>query len=125
MNERESIIHKYLQGYNEFDVDKMVEDFDQEFVFENITNGVTTHTLQGVESFKDQAAQAAAYFSERKQSAVSFVHYPDKSEVDIDYYAVLAIDFPTGERAGEEMKLTGKSIFRFEGGKIIGITDVS
>jgi len=125
MKERETMINNYLHGYNEFDVDHMVKDFDQEFVFENIANGVTTHTLQGVESFKDQAAQAAAYFSERKQSAVSFVHYPDKSEVEIDYYAVLAIDFPTGEKAGDEMKLAGKSIFRFAGGKIIGITDVS
>jgi len=125
MKDRESMILEYLKGYNQFDVDKMVADFDREFVFENITGGVTTHKLQGVESFKDQAAQAAAYFSERIQTAKSFVHHADKTEVEIDYYAVLALDFPTGEKAGEEMNMGGKSIFRFADDKIIGITDVS
>jgi len=125
MKERETMIQNYLQGYNDFDVEKMVTDFDQGFVFTNIANGVTTHTLQGVASFKDQAAQAAAYFLERKQSAISFTHHPEETVVDIDYYAILASDFPTGGKAGDQMKLAGKSIFRFEGDKIIGITDVS
>jgi hypothetical protein len=125
MKEREIMIHNYMEGYNNFDVDKMVADFSPGFVFENITNGIPTHEVQGVEAFKEQAAQAAAYFSERKQTAASFDHHPDRTDVDVAYHAILALDFPTGEKAGEILILAGKSIFRFEGNKISGITDVS
>ncbi len=35
---RESIIQNYIDGYNEFDIEKMVRDLDDEIVFQNIQN---------------------------------------------------------------------------------------
>ena len=37
-NMRESIIQNYIDGYNEFDIEKMVRDLDDEIVFQNIQN---------------------------------------------------------------------------------------
>ena len=52
-------------------------------------------------------------------------HSTDHTEVNIAYHAVLAIDLPNGMNAGDELNLTGKSIFKFDGDKIISITDIS
>ncbi len=62
MNNRESIIKNYIEGYNQFDIDKMVENLDSTIVFENITNGVTTMSLREIEAFKQQAERAKLYF---------------------------------------------------------------
>ena len=35
MSIREKIIQSYIDGYNQFDIDKMTTDFDETIVFEN------------------------------------------------------------------------------------------
>jgi hypothetical protein len=125
MEERETIINNYLTGYNAFDIEKMVSDFDEQIVFENILNDKVNLSLTGLPAFKEQAEQALNYFSERKQIATSFRHTENETQADIDYRAILAMDFPNGLKKGDEMKLTGKSIFRFSGNKIIRLTDIS
>jgi hypothetical protein len=47
------------------------------------------------------------------------------SEIEIEYYAVLAMDFSNGMKKGNEIRLNGKSIFVFKNNKIIRITDFS
>ena len=39
MKGRETIINNYIHGYNQFDTDKMIADFDENFIFENIQKG--------------------------------------------------------------------------------------
>ncbi len=125
MNKRESIIKNYIEGYNQFDIDKMVENLDSTIVFENITNGVTTMSLRGIEAFKQQAERAKLYFSERTQIIKSLVRQKDESIVEIDYRATLATDLPNGLKKGEELRLQGRSIFLFSGNKIVALTDIS
>ena len=125
MIDRERIIQSYVNGYNEFDLDKMVKDLDETIVFENISNGETNMSLTGIKAFKEQAEQARSYFSNRTQIIRSFIHQGDETEIEIDYQAVLAIDFPNGLKKGAEIKLQGKSIFTFWGDKIIKLTDIS
>ena len=122
---REDIILQYIDAYNQFQIEKMVRDFDEMIVFENISNGVTNMSLTGIKAFKEQAELAKDYFSERKQTVKSITHRKDESEVDIDYYAVLAIDLPNGLKKGEALNLQGKSIFKFADNKIIVLTDIS
>ena len=43
MTNREKIIKNYIDGYNQFDIDKMVFDFDDNIVFENIQNDETNN----------------------------------------------------------------------------------
>ncbi len=123
--ERESIIQNYVSGYNGFDVEKMVTDFDPAIRFENISGGQSNIVLAGLSDFKRQAEQALNLFSARKQSVVSFKHYGDCTEVEIDYSAVLASDFPNSLKAGYEINLKGKSVFKFKDDKVIELTDIS
>ena len=125
MTKREEIIRNYIDGYNQFDIDKMVADFDDNIIFENIQNGEPSMSLVGLTAVKLQAEQAKAYFSERTQTIQSFNHIDNRSEIAIGYRAVLAMDFPNGLKKGQELNLSGKSVFEFDGDKIIRLTDIS
>jgi hypothetical protein len=125
MQNRQALILNYLQGYNNFDITAMVKDFSDDIVFKNIQNGETSMVLTGIEEFKVQAESAKSYFKERKQKVVSFKHDGQNTEIEIDYFAVLAIDFPNGMKKGQKIKLTGRSIFEFKDEKIVALTDIS
>lgn len=125
MNEREQIIADYIEGYNQFDIDQMVSDFDEQIKFENIENGEANLTLHGLASFKEQAEKAASFFSSRTQTINSFIHRDNETEIRIRYHAVLALDLPNGMTSGDEITLEGKSIFIFSGLKIISLKDIS
>ena len=125
MNNREKIISDYISGYNDFDIEKMIANLDEQVQFENIANGETNMSISGLSAFKKQAEEAKSYFSERTQTIRSFKHMNDRTEVEIDYYAIVAMDFPNGLKIGDELKLQGKSVFTFRDDKIIKITDIS
>lgn len=124
-NAREKIIANYIEGYNQFDIDKMVMDFDEHIKFENIENGETNMTLHGLASFKEQAEKAASFFSSRSQTINSFIHHDDETETEIGYHAVLAQDLPNGMKKGDVLRLMGRSVFKFAGKKIVELSDFS
>jgi hypothetical protein len=125
MIKREKAIQNYIDGYNQFDIDKMVSDFDEAIIFENIQGGETNMSLTGLTSFKQQAEQAKTYFSSRTQTITSFKHLENETEIEINYFAILGMDFPNGLKKGQELNLKGKSIFEFSGDKISKLTDIS
>jgi hypothetical protein len=125
MMDKEKIIRGYIDAYNNFDIGRMVADFDENIVFENSSNGEINMSLTGLTSFKNQAQQAKSYFSTRTQTIKAIKHDNEQTEVVIEYYAILALDFPNGLKKGDELKLQGKSIFKFANGKIISLTDIS
>lgn len=125
MTHRKQIISNYIEGYNRFDVSKMVKDFSDDIVFENIQNNEVSLTLHGIEEFRAQAEAATRYFSEREQKIKSFRHDNDRTEVEIAYFGILAEDLPNGMKKGQELNLNGKSVFEFRKDKIIRLTDIS
>jgi hypothetical protein len=125
MTNRETIIKNYIEGYNEFNIDKMIADFDENITFENIQNGESNMSLNGLTAFIQQAEQGKTYFSERTQTIKSFKHNDDRSEIEIDYKAILGMDLPNGLKKGQELNLSGLSIFEFDDIKIIKLTDIS
>ena len=125
MTARVNIINNYIDGYNQFNIKKMVADLDDNIVFENIQNNETSLSLKGLTAFKQQAETAKTYFTKRTQTVKSFKHFDNNTEVEIAYKAILAMDFPNGLKKGQELKLSGKSVFEFEKNKIIKLTDIS
>ena len=101
MNPREASIVRYIEGYNSFDVAKMVADFSDDIVFTNLQKGEVSMELNGIEEFKAQAETAKTYFSDRKQTVKSFTHRNDQTEVEIEYTGTLATDLPNGLRKGQ------------------------
>ena len=125
MIDSEKIIRNYIEGYNQFDIEKMVNDFADYITFENIQNGETNMSMKGLAAFRQQADKAKAFFTERTQTIKSFDHSENTTEIEVDYNAILAMDFPNGLEKGQELNLVGRSIFEFDGNKIIKLTDIS
>lgn len=124
-SDREKVVKNYIDGYNHFDIDKMMADFDESIYFENVQNGEVNMSLSGISAFKQQAEHAKNYFTIRQQTIKSFTHNDDETEITINYSAVLAMDFPNGLKKGETLNLIGKSIFKFSNNKVIKLTDIS
>lgn len=123
--QKEILIKHYLSAYNKKNVEEMMEQLDENVLFENFSSGEKTHSLAGKTTFQKQAEEALAYFSDRRQSIKSIHHLEEETEVEIDYWAILAIDFPNGMKKGQELRIQGKSVFRFSEGKISSIQDFS
>ena len=122
---KKKLVETYVEAYNRFDVARMLSVLHERIVFENISSGETTLEIKGIEAFRNQAEQAAKIFTERTQKIEDFVFSDDGCKVDIDYRGIIAADLPNGLKAGDEIKLKGKSIFCFADGKISKIQDIS
>lgn len=125
MMAREKIVNNYIDAYNNFDIERMLVNLDENIKFENISDGVTNMTIQGLTAFKEQAEQAQNLFITRTQTIKSWAHQDNLTEIEIEYNAVLAIDLPNGLKKGENFSLQGKSIFKFSGSKIIELMDMT
>ncbi|MFB9328869.1 nuclear transport factor 2 family protein [Paenibacillus aurantiacus] len=120
-----TIIERYLEAYNAFDIEGMLDLLHEGIVFRNVVSGEANMETQGIRDFRKLAEQSAALFASRCQQALHYRDTPDGIEVEIDYAAVLAADLPNGLRAGEQRKLKGKSVFGISEGKIVRIEDYS
>ena len=123
--EKKSLVESYIRAYNNFDLEGMTANLHERVAFKNISTGEVTLETRGIEAFRNQAEQVLNIFSERQQKIENISFGDDGCEIEIDYRAKLAADLPNGLKAGDEINLTGKSIFRFEGGKISEIYDIS
>lgn len=120
-----SLIQRYVDAYNAFDIDGMTALLHEEIEFRNISNGEVEVETKGITEFRELAEQSKDIFSERCQTIKQFTTLPNKIEIEIDYEATVAMDLPIGLKAGENLKLEGKSIFEIKDGKLIVIEDYS
>lgn len=126
MKDRETIVENYIEGYNSFDIEQMTKDMDAAVQFKNVSNGEINMELNGIKAFRQQAMEAAAYFSKRMQTINSVKHENGAVEIEIAYYAVAAQDLSNGLKKGQEIHLTGTSVFTFsKENKILSVTDIS
>lgn len=119
------IVGDYIEAYNRFDVEGMLANADSEITFENISNGEVTLRTSGIEEFRKQAEKSKRFFVERKQEITAMTIGNEEVEVEVDFRAVLASDLSEEVRAGDELKLKGKSVFKFKHDRIIELSDIS
>ena len=120
-----TLIEEYLNAYNSFDVEAMVELVDPEIEFRNVSGGDVDTSAIGQDEFRELAQQSVFLFSSRKQTATKFEAEGEVVSVDIDFTGTLATDIPDGMRAGDELRVTGRSEFVFRDEKIYRLTDYS
>jgi hypothetical protein len=122
---QKQIIENYINAYNHFDIAGMTENLHGDIVFENISQGSVDLRTEGLEAFRDQAEKAVQFFNGRKQTAESWEFQDQRVIIQVNYQAVLAMDLPSGMKAGDTLTLKGQSEFLFKDNKIIGIRDIS
>jgi len=96
-----------------------------EIEFQNVLGGQITARAAGAEEFRQLAEQATALFTSRCQTITAFSASETGAAVDIAYEGVLAQDLPNGLKAGQMLKLSGRSQFEFKDGKISRLVDYS
>ncbi|MDK8189257.1 nuclear transport factor 2 family protein [Paenibacillus sp. UMB7766-LJ446] len=119
------LIEKYLSAYNTFNIDGMIGVLNENIHFRNISKGEVNSETKGIQEFRTLAEQSIQVFSQRRQVIKNITFAGDKAEVDIDYEGILSSDLPNGMKAGETLKLQGKSIFQMKDKKLILIEDHS
>ena len=122
---KKAIIQRYLAAYNAFDVETMLGFVHPEVVFKNISGGTVNAVAVGLPELRRLAEQSAHLFSSRRQEAIDFTFSGETVSADIAFEAVLAVDLPNGKRAGDRLRLNGRSVFAFRAGKLFRITDES
>lgn len=119
------LIEQFLNAYNTFNIDGMINVLHENIHFRNISNGEVNAETKGIEDFRALAEQSAQIFSQRCQVIRNIVLAGDKAEVDIGYQGILSVDLPNGMKAGETLELQGKSIYQMKDEKLILIEDHS
>ena len=94
-----------------------------EVVFKNVAGGKVNAEAVGAVQLREMAIQSKALFSSRHQKATSYNFTENTATIDIAYEGVPAVDLPSGMKAGEILRLNGRSEFEFKDGKIYRITD--
>lgn len=123
---KQDLVNRYLDAYNAFDVDAMVETLHPEVEFENISGDEVTASASGRDEFRSMAEKAVEIFASRRQTVTSFTMHEDgRLTIEVEYEGELAQDLPGGMKAGERVQLTGESTFAFADGKIAEIVDKS
>ena len=92
--------------------------------FKNVSGGEVNATASGESEFRLMAEQSSDLFKSRKQTMKEFTFCDDQVVIEISYEGVRASDLPNGMKAGETLRLTGRSEFSFCDGKISCITDI-
>ncbi|WP_276355447.1 nuclear transport factor 2 family protein [Cohnella caldifontis] len=121
----ETLIRNYIHAYNAFDVDGMTKLLHENIEFRNFSGGVLDTEIKGMDRFRALAERSAVIFSHRRQTMKRITLHDDQAEIEVDYEGTLATDLPNGLKAGETIKLQGKSVFRMKEGKLILIEDYS
>jgi ketosteroid isomerase-like protein len=122
---KKALIERFVRAYNSFDVDGMLALMHPDCSFQNISGGEVTASATGIRQFRELAETAKTLFSIRSQTITAYKFEPESVTVDIDYQGVLCVDLPGGPKAGQTLKLKGKSIFRFRDGLIYELIDQS
>ena len=120
-----SLISDYLRAYNHFNVEGMLSLMHPDVVFKNVSGGNVNAVASGIDELRELANRARAMFSSRCQAITAFNSDGNSATAEIDFEGVLAVDLPNGMKAGETLRLKGRSEFEFRDGKLYRITDTS
>ena len=125
MKRHEELINIYVNGYNTFNMKKMLSPLHSKIVFENYVKDELTMKLEGVKSFKKRAQKGFEMFSKRKQELLSIEHKEDQTIVLVNYSATLKVNVGDKMKKGQVMNVSGKNIFTFQDDRISKIEEYS
>ncbi len=118
-------IRLYIDAYNAKDVDGMLQCVADHIAFRNTSIGQVDITANTKPDFRHLAEAALPLFIWRKQDVTNHISVAETTLVEIDYEALLAADLPNGLKAGQILRLKGRSLFDIKAGRIARIIDES
>lgn len=122
---KQRIVEKYVEAYSNFETHKMLLLFASDCVFENYSGDELTASAKGCPELRAMMEQGKNIFASRKQTVIKLTFQDETAIAEIDYQGRLKIDLPNGLKAGDELKLRGRSEFEFENNLIKSLKDFS
>lgn len=117
VDERHELVNKYISAYNSFDLEGMLAVIHPNVVFENISGGHITARAVGISELRALAIQSQALFTSQRQVITNLSLDRDRAEARILFEGTFAADLPSGSKAGETLRLQGRTEFAFKDGK--------
>jgi hypothetical protein len=124
-DEQQRCIERFMDAYNRFDIDGMVTLLHPNCLFQNVSGQEITASARGLAEFRELAQKSKGLFSSRCQKVLYFESAGARGTVGIAFEGMLRADLPNGLKAGDVLKLEGKSVFEFQDGLIYRLTDYS
>lgn len=122
---QKNIIENYITAFNNFDIDKMIENLSTNITFKNTENGIITLTTNSKEEFIDISKKSMDFFKNRKIEIIDFDYVDNIVIVYYKFIAILSQDLNDKFKKGDTFNLGGKTIFTFKNKKIIALEDFS
>jgi ketosteroid isomerase-like protein len=119
------VIDRYLAAYNDFDVEGMLVVLHPDVAFRNLAGGEVTAEAHGRAEFRALAERTVTLFRSRRQTVREYGTEGERAWIVVDYEGVLAADLGPELRAGDTLRLTGRSTFVFRDGLIAELVDES
>jgi steroid delta-isomerase-like uncharacterized protein len=119
------LVSEYIEHYNEFNTDELVNMFTDDCIFQNVTNSAGIVECKGKAQVRDVSEQSKSLFKKRKQTITNWIIDGNRVAIELDYVAEMACDLDNGIKAGDHIKIRGISVFLFENGKIKRLVDYS
>lgn len=125
MRLQDHIVIRYINCYNDRDIDGLLACVTEDVIFENISNSGQNMRLDGRDAMGEVARLSTNAFSYRRQKIISFIDGGDKASAEVQFEGKAAVDLPNGTKAGEMLTLMGASFFEIRGGLLCRIADYS
>jgi ketosteroid isomerase-like protein len=122
--EKVALIQHYLDAYQAFHLDGMLDCLHEQVHFQYIANGSVQVSTEGTDAFRQLAEGSAGLFSARQQTITDLREEGDIMHADLAFRGTLAQATPDGLQAGTEIQLLGRSAFRFQDGCILSVSEI-
>ena len=113
----EQIISEYIECYNNFRIDEMLDLFATDCIFENISNSNGIIKISGKDELKSLVEKYKEIFSTKEQQIINLYTGDNHAVAEIIFKGILIND--------SKIDLRGVSIFEIENGKIKRLADYS
>lgn len=125
MSDLESLVERYVDCYNNVDIDGMLDCVTDDVRFENISNAGHSMQLQGKDAIAQVAAASAQAFTYRRQRLISLLCSGDRAAAEVRFQGTAALDLPNGTMQGQSVDIKGASFFEARDGLLCKIVDYS
>ena len=125
MSDLETLIERYVDCYNQVDIDGMLDCVTDDVVFENVSNAGQSMQLQGKDALRQVAEAGAEAFTYRRQSMVNLICSDEKAAAEVSFQGIAAMNLPNGTKEGQSIEIQGASFFEARDGLICRIVDYS
>jgi len=120
---RHALIDAYIDAYNRFDIEGMLDLVTDDVRFEHHTGDELSVATDGKAQLEKLARVGALLFASRKQTLLKMHEEGTVVIATIDFHGEIAEDIPDGPGAGSIIEMQGTSEFGFHNGKINRIID--